>query len=425
MNLCNNKNLIKHFFAIVLAFSMAIGIFPVTAHAEDGIIGATINEYSEGSEEEFRAVWVGTVFGLNYPSKPTTDENQLKKDAIAILDHVKEMGFNTVIFQVRPASDSLYPSQIFPWSKYLTGTQGVAPANQFDPLDFFVTEAHARGLKLHAWLNPYRVTATKADSALLSPNNPAVLHPELTVTHTDGKIYWNPGEPQARNYVLKGIQEIVDNYDVDGIHIDDYFYPEGTFDDSKTFAKYGQTFAHINDWRRNNNDQLVKDIYTLVHNNNKNIVFGVSPRGIWANKSAQNPNGSDTRGQESYSANFADSKKWVKEEYVDYIVPQIYWHSGFDIADYSKLVPWWCDVVKGTNVKLYIGQAAYRAGNTDVTNPWYGTKELKQQVLSNRTNDIIKGYVMYSYSSFKTNQELITLMKELNNTILYIKSDSK
>ncbi|MBQ9931901.1 MAG: family 10 glycosylhydrolase, partial [Firmicutes bacterium] len=161
--------------------------------------------YAGGTEDEFRAVWVATVFGLNYPSKKTTDPEVLKADALAILDNCQEMGFNTVILQVRPASDSLYDSDIFPWSMYLTGTQGQAPDGGFDPLEFWIKEAHKRGMDLHAWLNPYRITAAKGDEAKLAADHPALVHPDWTVLHTDGKLYWDPGHPGAQNLILEGV----------------------------------------------------------------------------------------------------------------------------------------------------------------------------------------------------------------------------
>lgn len=421
MYFCNKKLALKNILSSFLVFSLILNVFAFNVKAsENEVIGIKdikdllINsDISENEMEEFRAVWVGTVFGLNYPSKATTDDTALKKDAIEILDYVKDMGFNTVIFQVRPSCDALYKSNIFPWSKYLTGQQGLAPANNFDPLAFFVEEAHARGLKLHAWINPYRVTATKNDESSLCASNPAILRKEITVKHTDGKVYWNPGEPDARQIVLDGIKEIVNNYDVDGIHIDDYFYPEGNFNDSFVYNYYGNGLS-LADWRRENNNKLVKSIYEIVHSSEKNIEFGVSPSGIWANKSYQTPQGSNTNGSESYSVQFADSRKWVKEGYIDYIIPQIYWNIGFDKADYKELVSWWADLVKDTNVKLYIGQAAYKTGNKNINSPWYGVNEIQRQIELNRQNELISGYAMYSYSSLK-NEALYNLVKQINN----------
>ncbi|MDO4553492.1 MAG: family 10 glycosylhydrolase, partial [Bacillota bacterium] len=364
-------------------------------------------------EEEFRAVWVATVFGLNYPSQPTTDPAQLRADALEILDNAAEMGFNAVIFQVRPASDAFYESDIYPWSAYLTGTQGLAPEDGFDPLAFFTEEAHKRGLELHAWINPYRVTALETENNSLSARNPALLSPELTVLHSDGKLYWNPGEPAARQLIIDGVKEIVDNYDVDGIHIDDYFYPGTEFADQDAFARYGGAFSDIGDWRRSNNDLLVQALYETVHAGGGDVVFGVSPQGIWANRES-NSLGSATNGSQAYYGKYADTRGWVKKGWLDYIAPQIYWNFGYAIADYEVLADWWMDVVQGTGVKLYIGMAAYRACNTDSSSPWYGTDEIRRQLEWNRQHSAISGYAMYSYAIFAEQPAMYRLMQELN-----------
>lgn len=372
-----------------------------------------IRSDAESQSNEFRGVWVATVYGLNYPGKTSTDPEVLKQDAIKLLDNVKEQGFNAVILQVRPSSDAFYPSQIFPWSKYLTGTEGTAPADGFDPLAFFVQEAHKRGLQLHAWINPYRITAKSEDNGMLSPSNPAVLHPDWTVTHkSDGKMYWNPGIPEVRQMIVDGVKEIVRNYDVDGVQIDDYFYPDSNFEDSAAYQKYGAG-ASLGDWRRSNNDQLVQAIHDAVHSFGKNTKFGVSPFGIWKNQK-NDPLGSATSGKEGDSEMYADARGWVKKGWVDYIAPQIYWNIGYQKADYGVLSDWWSDVVRGTDVKLYIGMAAYRADDKNPSSPWYGTDEIRRQVQRNRQNPEIAGSIMYSYASFAQNPDMKALMKELN-----------
>lgn len=370
---------------------------------------------TNAAEKEFRGVWVSTVWGIDYPSRATTDEEILKKDAIEILDNVKDMGFNAVFLQVRSCSDAIYKSEIYPWSKYLTGTQGVAPENNFDPLEFFIEEAHKRGLELHAWINPYRITASASDNNKLAANNPAVVNPDLTVLHTDGKLYFNPGEPRARELVIDGIKEILDNYDVDGIHLDDYFYPDKNFEDINTYIKYGGNYTDISEWRRNNNNILIKEIGETVRNKSSEIKFGVSPAGIWANKTTSYL-GSDTDGWGTYVNQFADSRYWVKQGYIDYIMPQIYWNIGYRIADYETLVSWWSDVVKNTGVKLYIGQAAYRSVDAEPNNVWYGGTEIEKQINLNRANSYVEGYCMFSYKSFVKNKELYATVKNANKT---------
>ncbi len=364
---------------------------------------------------ELRGVWVSTVANIDYPSQQTTDSEKLKKDIIEILDNCSDMGFNTVFFQVRPASDALYKSEIFPWSRYLTGTQGKAPDGGFDPLKFAIDEAHSRDMELHAWINPYRITNSSADNSRLASNNPAVLHPELVVTDDDGKMYYNPGDSASIKLIIDGAVEIAENYDVDGIHMDDYFYPSGGFNDDGTYAFYKEKYPDKGDWRRAMVNKLVKEMDIAVHKAKPNIEFGISPRGIWANASDV-PGGSDTKGGGSYDSIYADSKAWVDNGWVDYIMPQIYWNIGYEIADYSVLCDWWSNVVDDTDVRLYIGEGAYRT--TSSTLPAWtgdnGTEELRRHVELGREKKEIGGYCMFTYNTFLENRAIYNLMQEVN-----------
>ena len=210
--------------------------------------------------DEFRAVWVATVYRLDYPSQATTDPAVLKRDADAILQGCVDMGMNAVILQVRPSADALYPSELYPWSKYLTGTQGTAPKNGFDPLAYWVERAHALGLELHAWINPFRITkGGAAEFQALTADHPAKLHPDWVVEY-EGDYYFNPGLPEVREYIVRGAEELARKYDIDGIHLDDYFYPGSGFADGAAYAKYGKGFSNIGDWRRDNVNQLVKTL---------------------------------------------------------------------------------------------------------------------------------------------------------------------
>jgi uncharacterized lipoprotein YddW (UPF0748 family) len=379
------------------------------------LIGTSRFNDLSAQEKEMKAVWISTAWALDYPDAATTDEEKLKSDAVKMLDNIMDMGFNTIFFQVRPSSDAFYDSDVFPWSRFLTGTQGKAPENNFDPLKFIIEESHKRNIEVHAWVNPYRVTASAADNNNLSPYNPAVLHPELTVLYTDGKLYYNPGEPGVHNLIIDGVKEILDKYDVDGIHLDDYFYPAKDFDDEETYAMYGGQYSSKDQWRRDNINKLIKELDEVVHNKDPKIAFGVSPFGIWANKNS-NPLGSDTSGWETYISQYADSRMWVKEEYVDYIIPQLYFYRGYKIADYETLINWWSNVVEGTNVKLYIGQAAYLAVGAKSDSLWYGGKELREQLNLNKTIKNINGYCMFRYKSFIDNNDLYSAMKTINNT---------
>ena len=363
-------------------------------------------ESKAAQTDEFRAVWVATVLNLDYPSKPGLSADQLKKEADAILDGAADMGYNAVILQVRPTTDAFYKSSIFPWSSYLTGAQGTAPAGGFDPLEYWVEQAHARGLQLHAWINPFRITQGSAtnkqhDLAKLAANNPARKNPGWTVAHPDGRLYFNPGIPEVRQLIIDGCVEIVKNYKVDGIHFDDYFYPGADFADDAAYAKYGSGYSSKAEWRRGNVDKLIQDTHKAVKAARADAQFGVSPFAIWANKST-NALGSDTNGFQSYVSQYADSRKWVKNNWMDYVAPQIYWNIGATNSDYAKLLPWWVDVVKGTNVKLYIGTAIYRvdeAKNAD--NAWYDGQEIARQAELNAKYPEVGGVIHFRYATLK------------------------
>ncbi len=367
--------------------------------------------------EELRGVWVSTVANIDYPSRQTTDPEPLKRELISILDNCKDMGFNAVFFQVRPSGDALYKSEIFPWSRYLTGEQGQAPDNGFDPLAFAVQEAHARGIELHAWINPYRITNSASEKSRLCPENPAVKNPNLVLTDSEGKMYYNPGDEGSVDLIVKGAVEIVSNYDVDGLHMDDYFYPTASFDDSTTYSYYKDQYPDIGNWRRAMVNNLVKKLDDAVHRAKPDVEFGISPRGIWANKSVM-AEGSDTNGGGSYDQIFADSHAWVKNGWVDYIMPQIYWNIGYKVADYAVLAKWWGDLVEGTDVRLYTGEGAYRT-TTSTTSVWKGQNgvdELRKHIEIGRNNDNISGYCMFTYNNFMENGLIYDLMKEVNKT---------
>ncbi len=372
-------------------------------------------------KDDFRGIWVATVLNIDYPSKASIKSETLKEEAIKILDHSQELGMTAVFLQVRPSGDALYKSEFFPWSKYLTGKQGQAPDEDFDPLEFWLNEAHKRGLELHAWINPYRVTKktyneAKHDLSSLDPENPAVKHPDWLVKHSDGNLYFNPGLAEVRKYIIDSVNEIIENYDIDGIHMDDYFYPGKNFNDIDTYKKYGKDFNNIDDWRRENVNILVKDLYESIKSHSKEISFGISPFGIWANKKS-NSLGSETNGAQSYYEHYADTRKWVKEGIIDYIAPQIYWNMGFKVADYEKLAYWWADVVKDTDVDLYIGQAAYKVQKEDSKSPWYVDIEMKRQFNLNANIPEIKGSILYNYSSIAKMPELFSMIEEYNKRI--------
>lgn len=375
--------LIQRIFAAALSFAL---LLPAAAQA------------AAHPADEMRGVWVSSVYNLDYPRKTTTSAAQLKSEADRILDNAVRAGLNTVFLQVRPTSDALYQSAIFPWSHWLTGTQGKAPENGFDPLAYWVEAAHTRGLELHAWLNPYRITRDK-NWDTLDPANPAKMREDWAVLYKDGNYYYDPGMPDVRELVVDGACEIVKNYAVDGIHLDDYFYPGADFDDAATYAAYGAGFAKLDDWRRDNVNTLVRMLNTRLHALNPAIRFGISPSGVWANKTTD-PRGSDTRGgNESYSAVYADSLAWIKEGTIDYIIPQIYWEVGHRAADFATLTDWWIAQTKSTDVDLYIGLAAYKCHDATPAT-WQTTAPLFDALDYMAGKSAVDGAVFFRYGSF-------------------------
>lgn len=394
---------------MVIAIAAACGLSALAAfRPNDG--------FAVRAEDEMRGVWVSAVWNLDFPRTPAQDAESLRAELTTLMDNVQKMGFNTIFFQVRPAADALYPSSVFPWSKYLTGEQGTAPQGEFDPLEFAIEQAHKRGIALHAWINPYRVTASPNDNEKLSSDNPAVLHSDWVVTHTDGKMYFDPGRPEVEQLVLDGIQEITDRYQVDGIHLDDYFYPGEEFADEASFAAYGNGYTDVGDWRRANIDRLIEKIHAITAQKPE-MTFGVSPSGIWANKKT-NPLGSDTSGKQSYYTAYADSRGWVKKGYVDYLIPQVYWNIGLEIADFQVLTNWWADVARGTNVKMYLGLAAYKnIDATDNGDAWFGDsgiQELRNQVALIKRTEGLDGYSMFAYNSFLKSSGLFQMMQQIS-----------
>ncbi|MFC4009501.1 glycoside hydrolase family 10 protein [Nonomuraea purpurea] len=344
-------------------------------------------------KRELRGVWIATTQNIDWPSKPGQSVERQKADYTKILDSAAKRNMNAVFVQVRPASDALYKSSIEPWSQYLTGTAGKDPG--WDPLPFLIDEAHKRGMEFHAWFNPYR--AAYGDSAAKLPaGHPARRHPDWTVKY-GGRLYYNPGLPAVRDHVNKVIKDVVDRYDIDAVHFDDYFYPYpvagATFDDSATFKKYGKG-KKLAEWRRDNVNKLVAEVDKTVHDAKPYVKFGISPFGIWRNK-AQDPSGSDTNGMSAYDSIYADALAWVKEGTVDYLLPQLYWPRGHKLADYTTLVRWWSEAVEGSDVQLYIGQGLYRVGAKD-DKAWTKPGEMAAQVGLNREQEHVKGSVYFS-----------------------------
>ncbi|MER6096337.1 family 10 glycosylhydrolase [Streptomyces sp. NPDC001728] len=329
---------------------------------------------------QFRGVWIATVANRDWPSRAGLTAEKQRAELLVHLDTAVERRLNAVVLQVRPTADALWPSPYEPWAQCLTGTQGRDPG--WDPLGAAVEEAHARGLELHAWFNPYRV-ANHTDPTRLTAGHPARLHPEWVLPY-GGKLYYNPGLPEVRQFVQDAMLDALRRYDIDAVHWDDYFYPYPVagqvFADDEAYARYGGDFPDKASWRRNNTDLLVSGMAARVKEIKRDVAFGVSPFGVWRNI-ATDPEGSDTRaGVQTYDDLYADTRKWIREGWVDYIVPQLYWNIGLPAADYAKLLPWWDAVVRGTGVRLYIGEALYKAGDPAQPAAWQDPKELSRHL---------------------------------------------
>ncbi|MBP7176303.1 MAG: family 10 glycosylhydrolase [Thermoclostridium sp.] len=370
----------------------------------------SLEAFSLPTPNDIRGVWVATAANTDYPLKPTTSAEALKQEAISILNNIESLGLNTVFLQVRPAADAIYPSEYFPWSRFLTGSEGTSPDQSFDPLAFWIDEAHKRNIQLHAWLTPFRVTKKAYEEpdqnfSALSPSSPAYQHQNWVVKHSDGNLYFNPGIPEVRQLIVDSTMEIVKNYAVDGIHFDGFFYPDKVFQDQDTFKQYAKNGESIGNWRRSNINALLREVHEAVHACERDLRFGVSPFGIWANQ-PDSPLGSATSGQESYHQQYADSLCWIQQGLVDYIAPQVFWNIGYPAADYKVLVSWWKNAVSNSGVELYIGHAAYKAGSKDLKSAWYGTSEIEKQLNYNQNHPQIKGSVFYSYRSIADNSTL-------------------
>jgi uncharacterized lipoprotein YddW (UPF0748 family) len=319
-------------------------------------------------KRELRAMWISSVVNIDWPSAAGLSAEQQRAEFLHWLDVARDFRLNAVFVQVRPTADAFWPSPHEPWSQYLTGTQGQDPG--YDPLAFVVEECHRRNLEIHAWYNPYRVSM-QADPSQLVPEHPARQHPEWVWAY-GGKLYFDPGLPEAQEHIKTAILHSVEHYDIDGVHFDDYFYPYAvagqTIPDAATFATHGSGFDRVEDWRRHNVDEFVRSISERIKQTKPWVKFGISPFGIWRNASTD-PRGSETGGSQSYDMQFADTRKWVLEGWLDYINPQIYWQLGLAVADYAKLVPWWAEVAAQSGTQLYVGEALYKVTSGVFTDP--------------------------------------------------------
>jgi uncharacterized lipoprotein YddW (UPF0748 family) len=357
---------------------------------------------------ELRGMWLTTVLNIDWPSQPGLDTETVKAEYRGWLDVAQRQNHNAIYVHVRPSGDALWPSQYAPWSEWLTGKRdGVSPG--WDPLEWMIAETHARNIEFHAWMNPYRGAqpgprGPGGDMNQLAPNHPLRAHPEWAIVYPVGtaasRFYFDPGIPEARRFVEDSMLEAVEKYDIDGVDFDDFFYPYPEagqdFGDAGSFATYGKNFASKADWRRDNVNTLIREMNERIKKLKPWVKFGISPFGIWRNNTTD-PSGSATRGLQSYDEIYADTVIWVKQKWIDSIIPQLYWNIGFERADYAKLLPWWSTVVEGTGVQLYIGHGDYRIGEAG---PWQDPAEIDRQMTLNRQY-AVAGTVHFSAKSVR------------------------
>lgn len=340
-------------------------------------------------DSEMRGVWIASVYNIDYPSAAGLGADALKSEIDAILDKCGENMLNTVFFQVRPACDALYKSEIFPVSAYLSSDGDLT----LDVLDYLLDEAHHRNIRVYAWVNPLRVAFTD-DVSSLDEKSPARLHPEWTVAY-EGRLYLNAGLPEVINLVSDGVGEIVAGYDVDGVVFDDYFYPGQEFDDADEYKKYGSGFDNIGDWRRDNVNRLIAQCCETVHSIDSECEFGVSPSGVWRNNDGRN-GGSDTQGYEAYTYSYCDATAWIDAGTIDFISPQIYWSFSETYSEYDTVLRWWNMRLDKSKVKLYVSHAAYKYDEWDSP-----AGQMSEQITYARAEKSYYGSLFYGFDEIK------------------------
>jgi len=378
-----------------------LALFALTnaAQAQDGPPPVT---------REFRAIWVATVSNIDWPSKPGLNTWEQQAELLAILNMAVKLHMNAVVLQVRPATDALYSSKLEPWSEYLTGQMGRAPEPYYDPLAFAVEEAHKRGLELHAWFNPYRAHHPSAKSDI-SADHLSYSRPELVKTY--GRHLWlDPGDTAVRRHSIRVLTDVVRRYDVDGVHLDDYFYPYKErdsagvlieFPDSVSWKHYVDNGGKLSrdDWRRNNVDVFVRDLYKGIKATKRTVRFGISPFGMWRPRFP-----AQIKGFDAYAELYADSKKWLNEGWLDYFTPQLYWTIAREESSYPVLLKWWIsENTHGRNI--WPGNFTSRVGSSGETS--WKTQEILDQISATRLAPGASGNVHFSAKVFMQNRDSI------------------
>ena len=368
-------------------------------------------------KREFRGVWVATVVNIDWPKNGIDIAEKQKADFLAILDFYEDLNYNAIIVQVRAAGDAFYKSEFAPWSRFLTGEEGKPATWEEDNLEWMIQETHKRGMEFHAWLNPYRATFDM-NTDILSNTHDYCTNPEWMIPYGK-KYYYNPGLPEVRERFSNVIEEIVSEYDIDAIHFDDYFYPykikDLKFEDTFAYQTYAQPNQSLDDWRRSNIDSLVKNVHRTIKSKKPWVQFGISPFGVWKNDSTD-PRGSDTKaGQTTYDDLYADPLLWMKEGWIDYLAPQVYWSMDLAVASHRKIVAWWAQNNNETN--LYVGNGAYKVRNNSDT-AWENKKELPNQLKLARNTPEISGNILFSAKSLMNdNPDVVDYIKKKYYTL--------
>ncbi len=396
--------------SVIVAVSLIILISHLIKKNKDAASQSSDVSYNDTSIldefDEFAGVWIASVFNIDFPSAADLSADELKAELDSIVATAEDAGLNTIFFQVRPEADALYKSEIFPVSRYMSSTGELT----FDALEYIIYAAHQKGIAVHAWVNPLRVSSSSSVTLESLPDgHPAKENPHWVVQYADGKMYFDAGNPEVRELVVRGVEEIVENYNVDGIVFDDYFYPYPAyetssgeskvvpFDDADTYSAYGNG-ASLENWRRENINTMVKAVFNAIKAKRERCLFGVSPFGIWKNGYGDE-SGSLSSGSESYSMLYCDTVAWIKGGYVDYVAPQLYWTKDEQSASFNALCDWWNMTVKGTGVRLLISHAAYRY--EDGWNEPSGI--MTDQVTYAREKEYYRGSIFYGYDELKNN----------------------
>ncbi len=350
---------------------------------------------------EFRGVWVATVSNIDWPSEKYLSTESQKSEFIKLLDMHQRNGMNAIIAQIRPATDAFYPSQYEPWSEWLTGTQGKPPIPYYDPLEFMISETHKRGMEFHAWMNPYRAEFSIGKSSI-SQTHITKLHPDWFLQYGSTK-YFDPGNKGVQQFVTNVVKDVVNRYEVDAIHFDDYFYPYRIagkeFPDAASFAKYGNGLSK-EDWRRSNVDSIILKLGKAIKKENKFCKFGISPFGVWRNRD-RDPEGSNTRaGQTNYDDLYADILLWLKNKWIDYAAPQLYWEFSQPKVPFATLIDWWANHSYGR--QIFIGHGVYRAFEAN-SPAWKNKNELPNQIKKLREYPQVQGSIYFSSKTFSRN----------------------